>query len=131
MDRHEVADQRHGDREHAAGNEACENPHRDQQAKTVRHRADQGRHRDHEHADIHQPGFAEEIADDAERRLHQRVWERECGRQQRRGLHIDPQIGGDFRDHRIDRAGEQRLGEYHQSDDFQNVRNGQPPAPVV
>ena len=71
-------------------------------------------------ADVHQPGLAEKIADGAERGLHDGVGKRIGGRQQRRGLHVDAEIGGDLRNDRIDRAREQRRGEDHQADDSED-----------
>ena len=87
--------------------------------------ADQRRRHHGGEADIHQPGLAEEIADGAERRLHDGVGKRERARQQRRGFHVDGEIGGDFRNDRIDGAREQRRGEHHQADNSEDGRNGE------
>ena len=124
IDRHEIADQRHRHGEYAARDQSGRDPHGDHQREAGGHRADEGREGHDEQAQVHQPGLAEEIAGDAERRLHQRIGEGEGAREQRSGLHIDREVGGDHRDHGIDRAGEQRLRKDHEGDDFQDRRNG-------
>ena len=89
MDRHEIAEQRHRHRKHAARHEAGDDPHGDQQREARRDRADQRGERHHQHAGVHQPGLAEEVAGDAQHRLDQRIGKGEGGRQQRRRLHVD------------------------------------------
>ena len=126
LHRHEIAEQRHRHREHAARHEPGHDPHGDQQREAGRNRADERGDRHHQHAGVHQPGLAEEIAGDAQHRLDQRVGKGEGGRQQRRGLHVDGEIGSDHRNDRIDRAGENRLGEDDEGNDFENRRDGAP-----
>ena len=81
MHRHEIADDRHADRKYAAGADAGDDPHGHQQREIAGEGADQRRRHHGGEADIHQPGLAEEIADGAERRLHEGVGKRERARQ--------------------------------------------------
>ena len=124
MHRHQIADDRHADRKDAAGADAGDDAHGHQQREIAGEGADQRRRHHGGKADIHQPRLAEEIADGAERRLHDGVGKRERARQQRRGFHVDREIGGDLRNHRIDGAREQRRGENHQADDSEDGWNG-------
>ena len=63
MHRHEIAHDRHADREDAAGQHAGDDPHRDQDRKIGGEGADQRRRHDDGEAQIHQPGLAENIPD--------------------------------------------------------------------
>jgi hypothetical protein len=123
MDRHEIADQRHGGREHPAGDQASRDPQHDQQTKIADQRARQRSERHDQERHVHQPGFSEDVADAAEHRLHQRIGEGVGARQQRCGCELNDEIGGDLRDHRLDRAREQGRGEHDHGDDFQDRRD--------
>ena len=125
MHRHQIADDRDADRKDAAGADAGDDAHGHQQREIAGEGADQRRRHHGGEADIHQPRLAEEIADGAERGLHDGVGKRERARQQRRGFYVDREIGGDLRNHRIDGAREQRRGENHQADDSEDGRNGE------
>jgi hypothetical protein len=124
MHRHKIADDRHADRKDAARENAGDHAHDNKQRKVAGERADERCHHDDRETHIHQSGLAEEISDGAERRLHDGVWKRESGRQQRRGLHVHAHVGRNFGNDRIDGAREQRRGEHHQADDSEDRRNG-------
>jgi hypothetical protein len=123
VERHKIADDGDADREDAAGADAGDDAHGHQQREIAGEGADQRRRHHGGETDVHQPGLAEEIADGAERRLHEGVGKRERARQQRRGFHVDGEIGGNLRNHRIDGAREQRRGENHQADDSEDGGN--------
>ena len=124
LHRHQIADQRERDRKQAAGDASGHDPHGDQERKAHCRRAHQRRQRHHQQAHVHQSGLAEMIAERTQHRLHQRIGKRERGRQQRGRLHIDGEIGGDLRNERIDRTGEDGGCEHHQADDFEGGGNG-------
>ena len=124
LHRHEVADERHRHRKHAARHQPGGDAHGDQDMKAGRHRADERGQPDDEQAHIHQPRLAEEIGKGAEHRLHQRIGKRIGGREQRRAVQIDQQVGRDLWNDRVDRAREQRRRKDHQVDDFQDGRDG-------
>ena len=104
--RHQIADHGHADRVDAAGQDAGDHPHGNEQREVLGEGADQRRHHHHRQTEVHQPGLAEEVADGAERRLREGIGKRKRGRQQRRGADVDAEVVGDFRDDRIDRARE-------------------------
>src|SRR5262249_32682643 len=71
IDRHEIAGESHRPRKYPARHQPRCDAHGDEQREARRQRTDQRRQCDHQQAQIHQPGLAEEVAGDAQRGLHQ------------------------------------------------------------
>ncbi len=118
----EIAGEAERDRKHAAGADPGKNARREQQGERGRHRAqDVGETEQHQAAD-HQPRLAEQVGRGPDHRLHDRKGEREHGRETRSRRNAHPEIVGDVRQDRIERAGRQARRKGRERNDVEGWR---------